>query len=67
MLSMAQFGRGMAEDRIERLIDEASSAELDGPRRKPVGAWLARSLRGIADRIDSPRPRRMADPSRGPC
>jgi hypothetical protein len=67
MLSMAQFGRGMAEDRIERLIDEANSATNGGSRRKPLSAWLARSQRGMADRIDSPRPRPMTDPSRGPC
>jgi hypothetical protein len=68
MLSMAQFGGHMAEDRIHRLINEAQPAAPASGRRYRLAAWLAGSLRWTADRIDRPsRTRHLPDPSHGPC
>jgi hypothetical protein len=66
MLSMAQFGRELADDRIGRLVAEAESSRPGTPRTQG-SPRIAEVLRSIADRIDPAGSQAFSGPSSDPC
>lgn len=67
MLSMAQFGRDLAEDHIGRLIDDAGSPAPAAPGKGHRSTRLAGVLRRIADRIDPSGAHAPPEPAHDPC
>jgi hypothetical protein len=67
MLSMAQFGREMADDHIGRLIEAAESSAPSVPDKAHGSPRLAGALRRVADRLDPPRTHNLSSPSSDPC